>query len=95
MAQEVNILKNFRDKVLLTNSFGKTFVKIYYNYSPPLADFIAEHDSLRAMVRISLLPVVGVCWVALKLDPPATVTPLLFLGISFIGIAGIMRKFKE
>jgi Ni/Fe-hydrogenase subunit HybB-like protein len=32
----------------------------YYKYSPPVANFIAKHDSLRAMVRISLLPIVGI-----------------------------------
>lgn len=55
----------------------------------------AEYDNLRAMVRLSLLPVMGVCWTALKLDPSATVTPLLFIGISLISIAGIIRKFKK
>ena len=95
MERHVRILRDFRDSFLLGNTVGNSFVHLYYTYSPPIADFIAEHDSLRAMVRISLLPVVGVCWVTLKLDPPATVTLLLFLGISLIGITGIMRKFKK
>ena len=95
MQPNVKILREFRDRFLLINTVGKGFVRFYYAYSPPMADFIAEHDSLRAMVRISLLPVVGVCWIALKLDPPVTVTLLLFLGSSLIGIAGIMRKFKK
>jgi len=95
MERHVRILRDFRDKFLLGNTVGDSFVHLYYTYSPPIADFIAEHDHLRTMVRISLLPVVGVCWVTLKLDPPATLTPLLFLGISLIGIAGIMRKFKK
>ena len=95
MAPHVRVLRDFRDRFLLGNTVGDSFVHLYYTYSPPIADFIAEHDSLRAMVRISLLPVVGVCWVALKLDPQATVTILLFLGISLIGIAGIMKKIKK
>jgi len=95
MAPHVKILRDFRDNFMLDNPVGKRFVRFYYNYSPPLADFIAKHDTLRTMVRISLFPVVGVCWIALKLGSPATVTLLLFLGISLMGIAGIMRKFKK
>ena len=95
MEPHVKILRNFRDRFLLHNSMGKGFVGLYYAYSPPIADFIENHDSLKAMVRISLLPIVGVSWVALNLGPSATVTLLLFLGISLIGIVGITRKFKK
>jgi len=95
MAQEVNILKSFRDNVLLTNSIGKMFVKIYYNYSPPVADFIAKHDRLRAMVRISLLPIVGVIWVALKLGFVATMTLMLFFTYGLIFLVRVRKKFKK
>jgi hypothetical protein len=95
MAQEINILKNFRDNVLLTNSIGKSIVKIYYKVSPPIADFIAKHDSLRAMVRISLLPVVGVSWIALKIGPVSTMALMLFFTFGLIGIVGIRRKFRK
>jgi len=95
MAPHVKILRDFRDRFMLNNTLGKDFVRLYYAHSPPMADFIAKHDRLRAVVRVSLLPVVGVSWIALKLGPPATVTLLLFLGISLMSIAGIMRKFKK
>jgi len=42
-------------------------VDIYYAYSPAAADFIAEHAGLRAIVRVGLLPLVGVSWIALKI----------------------------
>ena len=61
----VKILRDFRDRFLLHNSVGNSFIRLYYTYSPPMAYFIAKHDSLRAMVRKSLLPVVGVSWIAL------------------------------
>ena len=32
---------------------------------PPLADFIAEHDALRAVARVGLAPLVAVSYVAL------------------------------
>ena len=61
----VSVLRKFRDRYLLTNFIGNAFVTEYYIYSPPIANFIAEHDSLRAMVRYSLLPLVALSWLAL------------------------------
>ena len=51
-------LRYFRDSYLLTNGPGRTIVAFYYRYSPPLADFIADHDWLRAIVRTVLTPIV-------------------------------------
>ena len=55
---EVKLLRGFRDEYLLTNTPGQMFVQLYYKYSPPVADFIAEHDVLRTMVRGALTPLV-------------------------------------
>lgn len=58
MAPDVMVLRNFRDKYLLTNSFGRMLVNAYYTVSPPIAHFIARHDTLRAATRAVLAPVV-------------------------------------
>lgn len=57
---EVGMLCEFRDKCLLTNPIGEAFVKAYYKLSPPVADFIAEHEGLKATVRFALKPLVVV-----------------------------------
>jgi hypothetical protein len=64
MEPHVKTLRDFRDRFLLTNPVGKIFIDLYNTLSPPVADFIANHDIVRLVVRWSLLPVVGVSWVA-------------------------------
>ena len=58
MSDEVMVLREFRDRYLLTNSTGRKFVKCYYRYSPPVARYIERNDTFRTAARISLLPVV-------------------------------------
>ncbi len=50
-AEEINILRRFRDRVLLHNKIGAAFVAFYYRTSPPIAAFISRHEALRTMVR--------------------------------------------
>ena len=95
MEPHVKILRDFRDRFLLGNTVGDSFVRLYYTYSPPIADFIAEHDILKSMVRISLLPVVSVSWIALKIGPLSTVVLMLIFISSFVGLFWFRRRYKE
>ena len=54
----VMVLRHFRDDVLLQSQLGTAFVKFYYKHSPPIADFIAQHDTLRMMMRFTLTPLI-------------------------------------
>jgi hypothetical protein len=59
-ASQLDILRDFRDQVLLKSALGSRFVEAYYRISPPVADFIAKNDFLRAVVReLFLDPVVS------------------------------------
>jgi len=60
IAQEIQILREFRDKYLLTNPFGQALVDIYYTISPPIAEFITEHPRLKPIVRATLVPVIAI-----------------------------------
>jgi hypothetical protein len=60
-AKEIDILREFRDTVLLPNSLGAKFVSFYYGTSPPVADFISRHEVLRTAVRAGLVgPIVKI-----------------------------------
>lgn len=58
MAPDVMVLRQFRDRYLLTNGFGRLLVETYYAVSPPIAHFIAQHETLRAATRVALAPIV-------------------------------------
>ena len=79
MEPHVKVLREFRDRFLLANAAGKAFVELYYTYSPSVADFIAAHETVRAVVRLSLLPIVGVSWMALYLGPWTTLSLVVLL----------------
>jgi subtilisin family serine protease len=55
---KVELLRTFRDQHLLTNGPGRLFVKTYYAFSPPVAEYIAHHEQLRTITRWALTPLV-------------------------------------
>jgi uncharacterized repeat protein (TIGR02543 family) len=58
-AEQLDILREFRDVVLLESTAGSQFVALYYKLSPPIADFISGSSFLRCVVREVLVdPVV-------------------------------------
>jgi len=69
MAEEIEILREFRDEYLLTNPLGQALVDLYYRVSPPIAEFITEHPSLKPIVRAGLLPAVAMSAVAVNTSP--------------------------
>jgi len=50
-AKQIDVLREFRDVALLKSTIGSQFVALYYQLSPPIADFIAENELLRTLVR--------------------------------------------
>ena len=69
MAGQIEILRRFRDEYLLTNPLGQVLVALYYRVSPPMAEFIAERPSLKAIVRVGLVPAVAISTLAVNTDP--------------------------
>jgi hypothetical protein len=60
-APKIDILREFRDVVLLPNPVGTEFVSLYYKISPPIAGFISRHDFVRTVVRVGFVdPIVAI-----------------------------------
>jgi hypothetical protein len=54
-SSQLDILRDFRDEVLLHHALGSAFIGAYYRVGPIVADFIAPDDFLRAVVREMLI----------------------------------------
>ena len=60
-AKEIDILREFRDAVLLPNALGAMLVSFYYETSPPIANFISQHEVLRTTVKVAFVdPIVKI-----------------------------------
>ncbi|MCK9363523.1 MAG: pentapeptide repeat-containing protein [Syntrophales bacterium] len=89
----VNILRTFRDRVLLVSSTGSSFVEWYYRVSPPIADVISRHSVLSAAVRILLLPAIGIAWLSLQVGFIPVALALLFVcALLTLGIRSGRRR---
>jgi hypothetical protein len=86
----VMVLRHFRDDVLFQSELGTAFVTFYYKHSPPIADFIAQHDSLRILMRFALTPLIF----AVKY-PLAAGLLLVFAGAWFTRRRILLRQQSE
>ena len=53
--ENINVLRDFRDAVLMTNPIGEAFVFTYYRTSPPIAGVLRENEGLRTVTRLTLI----------------------------------------
>jgi hypothetical protein len=87
----VKMLREFRDRFLLTNTAGKMLVNLYYFYSPPIAEFISKHEHIKMLVRWSLLPLVVIIYLALHYGLTLTAIVVIF-SLSIITLVFILLR---
>ena len=94
MAEEIQVLREFRDGYLLTSLLGRAFVDFYYRVSPPIAGFITEHPALKPVVRAGLLPAVAVSTLAVNTTPAekAAITGLLVAASVVLSVWAVRRR---
>jgi hypothetical protein len=92
---QIKLLRDFRDRFLLTNKMGTALVNFSNRYSPPVMQFIAEDGSLRTLVRWTLMPIACLNWLALKVG---VIHTLVFMLFSFAATCAAMpvlyRKWR-
>jgi hypothetical protein len=57
-ANEIQILRHFRDHQMSLTRLGRSLIHTYYRFSPPIAAYIATRERVRRIIRIILNPVV-------------------------------------
>jgi hypothetical protein len=70
-------LRLLRDRFLLPHHWGRRIVVLYYHSGPRLYRLVAEHQWLRGILQVLLLPVIAASWL---------VTHLSTLSITLLGI---------
>jgi hypothetical protein len=64
MAPEVVYMRHVRDSLIGSTEIGGRLVKawnaFYYSWSPTVANFAAKSEALKALLRVLLLPLVGI-----------------------------------
>ena len=86
---QVALLRQFRDSYLLTNGPGRTFVNLYYTYSPPVADFIRQSEWLKFVVRVALLPLVGIAYLLIN------GLGYLLLGLLLVPLFPVLKRSRR
>ena len=75
----VMVLREFRDRYLVTNAPGRAFVRWYYANSPAAARLINDHPALRPITRIVLAPAVAIALLLTHTSPAAQAAVLVML----------------
>jgi hypothetical protein len=92
MAEEIQILREFRDEYLLPDPVGKALVDFYYKASPPIAEFISEHPRLKPIVRAGLLPAVAMSTIAVNTSPAEKAAIVGLVVLVPVAVAMLSRK---
>lgn len=92
MEPYVNMLREFRERFFRSNTIGKHFIHLYNTCSPPIADLMAKHGSVKKMVQWLLIPVVGASWVALKFGLVVILSIMLGCAMGWIALLKFGKK---
>jgi hypothetical protein len=77
----VEVLRNLRDRYLRFSSVGRSFIRFYSAWSPPIARAISESNVLRFIAKAFLIPIIGAGYMVSSVGPwPSFVLFAAFLG---------------
>jgi hypothetical protein len=92
LAPQVHLLREFRDRYLLSSPPGQTLVAWYYRVSPPIARVIADSTPLRLLTQAVLTPMLALAAVMLW----SPVVGLSMLALPFlVGMCLVARVLRR
>jgi len=96
LAEPVQLLRSFRDNLVLKTFAGESFMKVfnawYYSFSPEVASFISKSFTLKLLTRAFIYPLIGILSLAslayhlLSFNPELAVVTAGLVASGFIGI---------
>ena len=89
----VKILRHFRDEFLISNSLGRKFVHLYYQYGPRIAKHLEKYSFLQFLTRQALLPLIGMSSLFNKSNKITPFPTLLFPLLCFVLVFTITLPF--
>jgi hypothetical protein len=87
----VQVLREFRDRYLVTNAPGRAFVSWYYEHSPAVAAVLNEHPAWKPAVRAVLAPAVAV---ALFLNHTSPAMQMVVMVMLIVVTAILFRRIR-
>ncbi len=90
-APEVEIFRQFRNRFLAPNFFGRIFVKTYYKVSPGVADVISGNETLKFLTRVVLYPFLVFSMLSLKIG---FLLSLLVMGALLLAVVRIKKHVR-
>lgn len=83
LAKQVEVLRQFRDRYLLTNAPGRKFVAWYYRNGPVAAKFIENRPLARAAAQAALYPLIGFSFLLINGFMPFAMAGILLAALLF------------
>ncbi|MBI4614490.1 MAG: S8 family serine peptidase [Planctomycetes bacterium] len=79
--RDLDLLRDFRDEVLLSTAPGAAFVRFYYEEGPAAAGWLDSHPAAKGPVRVALAPAVLAARILLGRAPIEALLLSLFAGL--------------
>jgi len=92
LEKEVELLRLFRDQVMINLPLGSSIIELYYEFSPPIARIISKSETLKGITQMMLLPLIGLSWLILIATHFQQIGILLAMFLIPITFRNIYRK---
>lgn len=92
----LDIIRQFRDRYLMTNPVGRGVAALYYNvFSPPVAHFIDTHPQVKPLARAVLTPVIAASTVAVDTTLPEKIAILGAVALACAALVVLIRRHRS